>query len=112
METSFPLQTGIAHRLLGLHATSCSTERNWSLWSRTCQNDRPNFGLRKVRNAAVQLNRALLCQSVQSQDPSDTEYNEVNAEVTACRGSTSISSSRRPAVQPRVGSLQCLGECP
>ena len=29
MEANFPLRTRIARRLLGLHAMSCSTKRNW-----------------------------------------------------------------------------------
>ena len=31
----FPLLAQVAVRVLGMHATTCAAERNWSLWGRT-----------------------------------------------------------------------------
>jgi hypothetical protein len=34
--THFPLIASAAIKLLSFHATSCASERNWSVWGRLC----------------------------------------------------------------------------
>ena len=48
MGVKYPLLTNVALRLLSLHATSCSSERNWSLWRFVCRDNRRRLGLERV----------------------------------------------------------------
>ena len=41
---SFPLIAEAARRLLSMHVTSCSSERNWSLWGRVFTAARNRLG--------------------------------------------------------------------
>jgi hypothetical protein len=43
----------IAPRLLMLHATSCSTERLWSLLRWVCRDNRSRLGVEKARKMAI-----------------------------------------------------------
>lgn len=48
MEKKYPLLCAIALRLLSMHATSCGSERNWSVWRFTCRDTRRRLALQKV----------------------------------------------------------------
>lgn len=48
MEKKYPLLCAIALRLLSMHATSCGSERNWSVWRFTCRDNRRRLALQKV----------------------------------------------------------------
>jgi hypothetical protein len=48
MEKKYPLLSAIALRLLSMHATSCGSERNWSVWRFTCRDNRRRLALQKV----------------------------------------------------------------
>ena len=49
MVSTYPLLTDVALRLLSMHATSCSAERNWSGWRYLCRDNRRHLLLEKVR---------------------------------------------------------------
>ena len=49
MVRSYPLLTDVALRLLSMHATSCSAERNWTGWRYLCGDNRRRLLLEKVR---------------------------------------------------------------
>lgn len=49
MRQAYPLLTDIAARLLSLHATSCASERNWSLWRFVSRDNRTRLQLSRVR---------------------------------------------------------------
>lgn len=48
MKQGYPILAGIAVRLLSLHATSCSAERNWSRWRFTMRDNRKSLSVTKV----------------------------------------------------------------
>lgn len=41
----FPLLAKAATRLLSMHVTTCSSERNWSIWGKVYTKDRNRLGL-------------------------------------------------------------------
>lgn len=45
----FPKLTSVATRLLCCHATTCSTERNWSLWGRVYTASRNALGMERAK---------------------------------------------------------------
>ena len=48
MTTKFPILSKIADTLLSMHATSCGSERKWSVWRSTCHDNRRRLALDKV----------------------------------------------------------------
>lgn len=48
MEGQYPLLSQVATRLLSMHATQCSTERNWPKWRAVCRYHRSRLGLEKA----------------------------------------------------------------
>jgi hypothetical protein len=45
--TGFPEISDVAQKLLTCHATSCVTERNWSLWGRVYTSSRTALGIER-----------------------------------------------------------------
>ena len=52
MTKKFPILSKIADRLLSMHATSCGSERNWSVWRFTCRDNRRRLALDKVHTSS------------------------------------------------------------
>ena len=50
MEKKYPILSALALRLLSMHATSCMSERNWSVWRFTCRDNRRRLALQKVQH--------------------------------------------------------------
>jgi len=48
MEKKYPILSALALRLLSMHATSCMSERNWSVWRFTCRDNRRRLALQKA----------------------------------------------------------------
>ena len=49
MAARYPQLSQVASRLLSMHATQCSTERNWSKWHAVCRYNRSSLGLEKAK---------------------------------------------------------------
>ena len=49
MAARYPQLSQLASRLLSMHATQCSTERNWSKWCAVCRYNRSRLGLEKAQ---------------------------------------------------------------
>ncbi|DBA77843.1 TPA: hypothetical protein ACH3X1_009197 [Trebouxia sp. C0004] len=95
MQEMYPLLTLIAVRLLSLHATSCSAERNWSRWHFSMRDNRKRLAVKKAdklifisSQAAVQhrgnetglfeQDIAAMCEAQQEEEDEQCEGEEVS----------------------------------
>ena len=53
----------VAHKLLSCHATTCATERSWSLWGRVYTSSRNALGVDRAKRITICANTRTLKES-------------------------------------------------